>query len=58
MSLPQVVACPWCGKNPKDQHSCHESGICDGLRSGKIRKIPGEKGKAQTYEAVQHEVSK
>ena len=33
-------SCPYCGIAQKDQHSLREGGICDGLRSGKIRKVP------------------
>ena len=43
--------CPHCGISEKDQHSNHESGVCDGLRKGYLKKENGkvvqtEKGKA------------
>jgi hypothetical protein len=43
--------CPICGVEKKDQHSNHESGVCDGIRKDYLKKENGkivqtEKGKA------------
>lgn len=35
----KTTACPYCGKTPRSEHSLREGGICDGLRSGKIKKV-------------------
>ena len=35
---PRVNECSYCGVTPKDQHSNFQSGQCDGVRKGYLRK--------------------
>lgn len=34
--MSDTKSCPYCGLAQADQHSLRESGICDGIKRGKI----------------------
>jgi hypothetical protein len=35
--MESVITCPHCGQTPRAQHSNRRAGICDGIRSGKLK---------------------
>lgn len=45
--------CPHCGIPGRDQHSLREAGICDGLRTGKLRKVPTADEHVPTHKQVE-----
>jgi hypothetical protein len=45
------VGCPVCGISQKDQHSNRESGQCDGIRKGYLKKENGKMVQVKQVEA-------